>query len=255
MKVTYLHHSTFCVEIAERVLVFDYYDGKSVPSCTYNGVMPEFPKDTRMYVFSSHSHRDHFDKEVLKWMEKYPNIQYIFAKEVKKKLGNSVLERLLPGRELEEVKEKICYVKPEETYKLEGLTVETLESTDSGVAFLVTCENKCIYHAGDLNWWHWEGEPEQDNQYQAHTYKEQIDSLAGRTVDLAFVVMDPRQEKDMYLGINYFMNHVDVCHVIPMHMWKQYEIVKTYKELPESRRFQNRMEELQHENQEFVYEE
>lgn len=255
MKVTYIHHSTFCVEIAERVLVFDYYDGKSVPSCPYGGVMPEFPKDTRMYVFSSHSHRDHFDTKVLKWMEKYPNIQYIFAKEVKKKLGNCVWKRLLPEWESEDIKEKIRYVKPKEILKLDGITVETLLSTDSGVAFLITCGNKCIYHAGDLNWWHWEGEPEQDNQYQAQTYQEQIDSLAGRKVDLAFVVMDPRQEKQMYLGMDYFMNHVDVCHVIPMHMWKHYEIAKAYKELTESQGFQNRIEELQHENQEFVFEE
>lgn len=255
MKVTYIHHSSFCVEIQGKVLVFDYYDGKSVPSCPYQGVMPVFQEDSRIYVFSSHSHRDHFDTEVLEWMEKYPNIQYIFAKEVKKKLGNSVLKRLLPDREPEEVKEKICYVKPEETLELDGLTVETLQSTDSGVAFLVTCENKCIYHAGDLNWWHWEGEPEQGNRYQAQVYQQQMDSLSGRRLDLAFVVMDPRQEQHMYLGMDYFMAHVDARHVIPMHMWKQYGIVKAYKELPENQRFQSRMEELQHENQEFVFEE
>ncbi len=27
-------------------------------------------------------------------------------------------------------------------------------------------ENQTIYHAGDLNWWHWQGEPQADNDYQ-----------------------------------------------------------------------------------------
>lgn len=31
-------------------------------------------------------------------------------------------------------------------------------STDEGVAFLVTAEGRTVFHAGDLNWWHWEGE-------------------------------------------------------------------------------------------------
>lgn len=39
-----------------------------------------------------------------------------------------------------------------------GVTVEALPSTDEGVAFLVTAEGRTVFHAGDLNWWHWEGE-------------------------------------------------------------------------------------------------
>ena len=69
MKITYIHHSSFCVEIEGKVLVFDYYNGTGVPSCTYHGKMPKYSKETPIYVFSSHSHRDHFDAEVLKWSE------------------------------------------------------------------------------------------------------------------------------------------------------------------------------------------
>ena len=40
-----------------------------------------------------------------------------------------------------------------------AVRIRTLKSTDEGVAFLVEAEGKSIYHAGDLNWWYWEGEP------------------------------------------------------------------------------------------------
>ncbi len=250
MKVTYIHHSSFWIELDKKVLVFDYYDGKSAGDCIYKGSMPEFPKDTEMYVFSSHSHRDHFDMEVLKWSERYEKIHYIFAKEIKRKLGNSALQRILPGRDIQKVKEKIHYMKPTEQLQVDGIKAETLLSTDSGVAFLIECEGKCIYHAGDLNWWHWQGESEEDNQYQEKIYKEQIELLSHRDIDVAFVILDPRQEQDMARGMDYFVHHVKADYIVPMHMWKQYEYIGKYKGSIKEPKLAARIIELSGENQE-----
>lgn len=226
MKIIYIHHSTFCVETDGKVLVFDYYNGKGLPSCEYHGKMPEYPEETPIYVFASHSHRDHFDAEVLAWSRRYRQIYYIFAKEVKRKLGNSMLKRLGFG---EEIKEKITYVRPGEKHEVGGIEVETFLSTDSGVAFLAAVSGKVIYHAGDLNWWRWEGETEAFNLYQEATYKRQIDLLAERKPDVSFVVVDPRQEQDKFLGIAYFMRQVNTGYVVPMHLWKKYGLVEEYR--------------------------
>ena len=43
-------------------------------------------------------------------------------------------------------------------------------------------------------------------------------------VDLAFVVLDPRQEEQFYWGFDWYMRHTDTKIVFPMHMWKQYEV-------------------------------
>lgn len=43
-------------------------------------------------------------------------------------------------------------------------TVKTLFSTDEGVAFLLRCSEGTIYHAGDLNDWVWNGEPDEENR-------------------------------------------------------------------------------------------
>ena len=52
MKVTYIQHSGFMVELEECVLVFDYY----------KGLLPSVSKDKKLYVFSSHHHHDHFEQ-------------------------------------------------------------------------------------------------------------------------------------------------------------------------------------------------
>ena len=60
-------------------------------------------------------------------------------KEPKVKLSEDRLILTVPGGE----------------YEAAGCKIRTLRSTDEGVAYLVSYRGKRIYHAGDLNWWHW----------------------------------------------------------------------------------------------------
>ena len=48
MKVTFLYHSSYFVEMDTCCLLFDYYQG-DIPQV-----------DKPLYVFASHSHGDHF---------------------------------------------------------------------------------------------------------------------------------------------------------------------------------------------------
>ena len=71
-------------------------------------------------------------------------------------------------------------------------------------------------------------------------YRKQIQLLSaklnGRKIDTAFVVLDPRQEKDYDRGLSYFLEHVPVNKVYPMHYWEQPEIIERFlSEHPEYR--------------------
>ena len=55
MKVTYIYHSSFAVELEKSMLIFDYY-GK--------GDLPERPAGKQVYFLNSHSHPDHFSKTI-----------------------------------------------------------------------------------------------------------------------------------------------------------------------------------------------
>ena len=137
MKITYIHHSSFCVELEKNILLFDYFEGN----------LPDFDKNEKLYVFVSHNHSDHFSPVVFDSRANYKNIKYILSDDIKVKK-----------------EEDIYFVKENETVYLDEMKIETLKSTDLGVAFIITVEGKTIYHAGDLNWWHWEGEIDSENK-------------------------------------------------------------------------------------------
>ena len=151
MQVIFIHHSCFLVEVDEKVLIFDWFAGDRVNGYTFRGQIPEYEPDTPIYVFASHKHRDHFDLDVLHWAERYSNIHYIFSKDCR--MSPHFLEK--HGFDLS-VRELITYVSPCEKYQVDDLEIETLRSTDAGVAFYVKTNGASFYHAGDLNNWKWE---------------------------------------------------------------------------------------------------
>lgn len=198
MKITYLEHSGFAVEYKEYVLIFDWY----------RGTIPKFGREKKIRVFASHSHYDHFNKKIFEWGKEYPDIQYILSADITG-TGSS---------------EDIHYVTADKEYEIGGLKVQTLRSTDAGVAFLVYADDKIIYHAGDLNWWHWEEESESYNEQMRRDYQREIGKLKGFSIDIAFVPLDPRQEEQYNWGMDYFMKHTCTKKVFPMHMWEHYEV-------------------------------
>ena len=87
-----------------------------------------------------------------------------------------------------------------ERLSLPGVTVEALPSTDEGVAFLVTAEGRTVFHAGDLNWWHWEGEDPVWNRNMEADFRRYAEPLRGRKIDLAMLPLDPRLGEDGFRG-------------------------------------------------------
>lgn len=210
MKVTFIEHSGFMVEMEQNVLLFDYYQGE----------IPSFDGSKILYVFASHSHADHYDPAIWKLKEQYKDIHYILSDDIKDNRGAVVM-------------------KAHEKKEVAGIEIETLRSNDMGVAFLVEVEGKTIYHAGDLNWWHWNGEPEEDNEYYKKTFQDEMKYLEGKKIDLAFMLLDPRQEDKYCWGMNYFLEHTDSKVVFPMHCFKHYNINHHYLNCEDGRRWKD----------------
>ena len=92
MQVIFIHHSCFLIEVDDAVLIFDYFDGEHVEGYSFKGRVPQYAPDTKIYLFASHSHRDHYDMETLSWAEKYENIHYILTEKGSK---TAVVEGIL----------------------------------------------------------------------------------------------------------------------------------------------------------------
>ena len=54
MRITYIGHSGFLVELKKSLLLFDYYEG----------ALPALSHEKQLYVFASHRHPDHFNPEI-----------------------------------------------------------------------------------------------------------------------------------------------------------------------------------------------
>ena len=59
-------------------------------------------------------------------------------------------------------------------------------------------------------------------------YEEEIDTIAGEKIDVAFIPLDPHLESTYWMGMSYFMEHVGATYVFPMHMWEEYEYIERY---------------------------
>ena len=214
MKVTYLKHSGFMVESRNYIYLFDYIGGN---------IDKAIKSDKKIYVMVSHIHDDHFSKIIFDIATKHDNVTYILSYDVVKKIKkNAILSKMTEQL-------NIIRVQAHEKYKIDDIVVETLKSTDEGVAFIVSEKDGTMYHAGDLNWWHWDGEPKSWNRNMEVNFKREIDSMRGRKIDIAFVPLDPRQEEAYYMGMDYFIKNVGANEIYPMHFWGEPRIIDRYK--------------------------
>ena len=193
MLVTHLFHSGVLIELDNNLLLFDYYKGKL-----------NLNKEKPLYIFVSHRHYDHYNPEIFKL--DHPHKTYILSDTLRHKYEAN-------------------YVDIHQEYIFDDIKVKTLLSTDEGCAFLVETEKQTIYFAGDLNWWHWEGEPEKDNLWQKEIYQQEINSIQ-QPIDLAFVIVDKRQEESYLLGLQYFLKHVKTRYIMPIHYFGDYTITQ-----------------------------
>ncbi|MEY8338603.1 MBL fold metallo-hydrolase [Lachnospiraceae bacterium 62-35] len=232
MKVTYIHHSSFLVETENRYLLFDYF----------KGMIPKLQADKPLFVFASHRHGDHFSQVIFQLAESHPEVNYILSSDIwKKQVPKYLLEKTIFLKS--HVEEEI----------VPGIRVKTLKSTDEGVAFFIHCDGLGIYHAGDLNNWYWEGEPDTWNEKMERIYRSEISRIHGERIDVAFIPLDGRQEEKFYLGIDEFMKYADARVIFPMHCWGDFSVIKRLKAMDCSKAYRDRIVDITADGESFEY--
>ncbi|MDO5100622.1 MAG: MBL fold metallo-hydrolase [Eubacteriales bacterium] len=211
-KLTFIQHSSFLFESESAYLLFDYVQG-AVPALT---------ADKPLYIFASHGHHDHFSEAALSVYEQATRT-WILADDIE------LSDEQRNGRRIYTVSER-------SQYRIDDIDIMTFHSTDQGVAFLIRLDGRSLFYAGDLNWWHWEGEPEARNEQMKRDYLAELDRIdkeTGGRCDLAFLVLDPRQQSAMGWGLKAFVERIDCKTIIPMHLWRRFAEGKQWCQRPE----------------------
>lgn len=224
MNITYLGHSGFLAEIDDAYFLFDYY----------KGAIPQMDTSKKMFVFVSHAHYDHYNRSIYGFRKDFGEIYYILSSDITAE------------------EEGVHSVKPNEELACGGCHVWTLRSNDEGVAFLVRYHGRTLYHAGDLNWWHWEGEPEAYNTGMRRSYQAEINKLQKEKIDASFVPVDPRLGEQYCWGIDCFMKRTETSHVFPMHFWGNYEIFDRLMMEQCTQEYRDRIMKIEQEGQSFL---
>ncbi len=218
--VHHLYHSGVAVEFENKMLIFDYSNnnvsGNQKRKISSGVITTEdlLPKDN-IFVFVSHSHGDHFNSHIFKWEEELNNdIYYILSNDITTK----------------KEKENFIFVDKYEQNKIKDIEIKTLGSTDRGVSFLVSIAGINIFHAGDLNWWHWNNNSEAKQKQEEKDYKKEIQKLENinKEINIAFIPVDPRLEEYFYLAGEYFADKINPDYLIPIHFGSQFDITQKF---------------------------
>lgn len=241
MKVTYLEHSGFVIEDGRRAYVFDYWKDPA-------GVVDTLvAQGYELHIFISHVHGDHYVKLIFKYLpyihsvwyhEDVPalrdacqQVQEIVNSNKTDEASNVVENRVKQGylakdqtmsdeqltEELVQQVFSMHSMKVGDTLESNHLTVTMFGSTDEGGSFLVDTGTHRIFHAGDLNWWHWSGDTP-ENIAEAKALKEkEFAPLTGLSVDIMMFPVDARLEVAREWGALEVLGLMDTKLFIPMH--------------------------------------
>lgn len=218
-NITYLFHSGYTVETAEHFFIFDYYQPfPAINAGVENGVITsEYLKDKKnVLVFSSHAHADHFDPIIFNWTKENPEINYILSSDIQ--LPNDTLNL------------KHHIISAYEEINVGSVVIRSFGSTDQGISFLVEADGQSIFHAGDLNWWHWSGETKEEQLTAEINFKVEIEKLAGHPIDIAFFPVDRRLEEAYSMGAEYFAMKLKPALLVPMHFGNDFGATKAFAE-------------------------
>ena len=224
MKLIYLYHSGFALLGESYTLIFDYFEDSVSAD---KGIVHEqlLSREGRLYVFSSHAHADHFNRQILSWKALRPDIVYLLSTDIPisdKDKENRNLHTLAKG----------------DTYRDEYLTVRAFGSTDIGISFLVqTPEGVTVFHAGDLNNWHWMDEsPEEEWKRDEAFFLRELEDIAvcKEKMDVVLFPVDPRLGKEYMRGPLQFVKRIKTTIFVPMHFDEAFEKASAFAPLASS---------------------
>ena len=220
--IQYIFHSGFALEIDDYFLVFDYFNppgSDQSPGLTYEDIAEKISASKYPFVFVSHGHHDHFSPVIFDWRKKHTQLTFILSSEVAWK--HVPLDAHTNSHYIS--------MSPYEHVGKNGIMVSSFGSTDLGVSFLVEVDGLRIFHAGDLNWWHWEEDSTKEElEEEERKFKKEVSYLETERIDILFFPVDPRLGEHFWLGGAYMLEVFHPKLFVPMHFGEECDITKQF---------------------------
>jgi len=207
--VTYLHHSGYMVSGAGFCMIFDYVGGESALETQINEHTPG--DNIKPIALASHAHGDHFGSAIVKLANR-GICELVLSSDIK------------PGFPAN-------YISPGQTITVGAVRISAYGSTDQGVSFLAEVDGIRVFHAGDLNLWHWRDQSTDAEVRQARrAFEAVMDTLPRQRPDIAFFPVDKRLGAGHDEGAVYYATRFSPRYLFPMHWWDDVSVPRRFAE-------------------------
>lgn len=218
MELIYLHHSGFVILTKSATIIIDYFEDSLSED---SGILHDeiLKREGRMYVLSSHFHADHFNKKIFDWKNTRDDITYILSDDIRKR------RRI--------ARDESSWLKKGGEFNDGNVKVKAYGSTDVGISFLIETDGKTIFHAGDLNNWHWMDEStEEEWKRDEKSFLDEIEAISKdyREIDLALFPIDPRLGNEYMRGGKQFIDLIRPAVFLPMHFWNDFASANKFQQ-------------------------
>lgn len=225
MKLDYIYHSGFAIEADGVTVIIDYYKDSS-EKVSGKGIVHDYllKRPGILYVLCSHFHPDHFNREILSWKALRPDIRYLFSKDILKHRRTSA--------------DEATYLSKGDIYEDEHIRIQAFGSTDIGISFLIDLQGKRLFHAGDLNNWHWSEESTPQEICKAEgDFLAEVRALKqiAPVMDVAMFPVDSRIGKGYMRGAEQFAEQIKIAIFVPMHFGEDYQGGNAFCQLAKER--------------------
>ncbi len=209
--VTFFHQSGFTVAVGKTLLIFSYWQEHVPEELRLND------KDLRGFanivVFIPNASAEHYDPAIWRFGRGFP-ITWVAPKEAAEALGEH------PGLRL---------IRKGESVRVSGVEIRAYPTTDTGLAFMVKISGVHIFHAGDLNLWHWR---EQSTLREITRSEDEFYRIVSQIdedrIDICMFPVDPNQGGFYDAGANHFIMAKKPRLFFPMHWGARSEIAQDY---------------------------
>lgn len=218
IEITYIFHNCFIVKLPDKAFLFDYPAAQYLDDNRRAAIIAQI-QNTDLYLFSSHNHADHFNRNSIDLSSHTKSLTYILSHDIVKK-----------NRQFKE--NPSCYVvEANQSYTINDFTVDSFRSNDEGVAFLIHLGSLHIYFGGDLANWHWEDLNKQEIRILVDYFGEVLEKIKKWPIQIAFSNTDQRLAN--WAGAAQFMEAVKPKLFVPMHAFGETQsIIKFLNENP-----------------------
>jgi L-ascorbate metabolism protein UlaG (beta-lactamase superfamily) len=214
VRITYIHHSCFCLRFWDRLLLFDC-PGPEHRGPEVERILHKEISGSRVLALFSHSHKDHFAEDIQDILHPAAEASFLVADDVA-----DLYEHLIPQESL--------VAEPGITHMLEDLSLSAFASNDMGVAFFIRKQGTVIYFGGDLAHWEWPGLTRAARRAGSIFFQGMLEELKQDKVHVAFSNADPRL--DNLSGAPRFLEQVRPDLFVPLHSFGRTEQIRVLQD-------------------------